>query len=188
MESWEIVPKLEVGDPESTPIYAAVGRACSTWEGLENFLSLIYAELCPTDRGAAQAAYGVVMSAMVRLDMILAASVYSVEGEIAAEVQALVETVKKLAPRRNDIVHGSVMGFVSGDPPVDHGFFLTPRPYRTRGWAPHGSVSPDDPQWKHFKYAYTSDQVLAYVAAFTEATKQASRLLARLQTSKQPQG
>jgi hypothetical protein len=111
---WDIPPFPEHGDPSADLTFAAVGRAMSEWEELELYLARLYAKFLgiPPIKAIAIPEYRDVANFHSRATAIQkAATKYFVshpnqdrEGEFAQ----VLEDIRQLAARRNDIAHGVV--------------------------------------------------------------------------------
>ena len=126
-------PYATSGDLIAEHTFAAVGRALSAWEQCETmFASLYTAFVKPQGSNhTAFTAYGTVMSARSRRDMIEASAdvyfqVYKDEtGVLPATLSRLLKLYKDAASRRNDIAHAVVMsGPLTVTEPIT--YFLVP--------------------------------------------------------------
>lgn len=116
IKAWDVCPWPSKGDNSSQDIYIAVGRALTTWEEFEGFLSLLFAELVGSrNTQAARQAYCAVRTFEGRSEMLKAASsAYFHDfpnNDFRKNILDLIKEAKNLAPRRNEIAHGIVRDF-----------------------------------------------------------------------------
>lgn len=119
---WDIPLKPKPGERLDLPddLYAAVGKALSSWDGVESTLARIFALCCQTPifgnplGEPAIRAYGSVVSFNGRAEMVDAASrAYfhnkkAPTAEIEMKLRGLLSECRQFAGRRNDIAHGRV--------------------------------------------------------------------------------
>jgi hypothetical protein len=114
MNPWDIPPFPEHGDPSAELTYAAVGRAMSEWETLELYLARLYAKFLgiPPIQAIAIPGYRDVANFHARAKEIEnAATKYFVSHpnqEREGEFKQVLDGIRQLASRRNDIAHGVV--------------------------------------------------------------------------------
>lgn len=124
----------EIGDPDDNSLYNAVGRALSSWEVYEGYLSLLFGVFIDpsSDGRRAKRAFCSIRTHEGRLDMLTAAAkAYFVDfssPELLNDFETLRGPDLNWSGRRNDIAHGCVQPFWD---PVDFtvcrgGYFLVP--------------------------------------------------------------
>jgi hypothetical protein len=134
---WDERPWAETGNKTETEIFAAVGRASSHWELVEQAIASLftvvtvgtyYAPTAPTIR-----AYSSIASSHNRVQMVRAA----VESwlhewkdfEFGAEVLAILNECSGWAGRRNDMAHGIADRYWDE---MEKGWFLVPSLYNIK--------------------------------------------------------
>lgn len=167
-------PPSHQGDPNAAPIYFAVGEALSNWESLEGALCTLFvmvtgASESPRVNSALRRAYGAIGFNSGRRNAIaLAAEVYFGPHWTAAKVELnrLLHHVEQASLRRDDIAHGYVCGFKTGD--TDHGCFLIPPEYNARMTFAFMQPPRDTFSIARAKYRFTSANIKQYNARFHE--------------------
>ena len=173
------------GDRRKERIYLAVGCALSEWERTESVLVGLYHIFCRTDRApqpmrlAVERTYGAIESTTGRLSVLEAAAEayfgkYWNDQRVRYPFDALVESFRHAAYRRNEIAHGIVIvpSSVTGNTGGSHttrryGAFLVAASYSTR----HNSL-PRDKITDHplsiidSQYAYMAVDLLGFSAKF----------------------
>jgi hypothetical protein len=154
-----------LGDETEDTLYAAVGRALSRWEELEEDLADLFTcfmgseEVVHDPRHPACRVYGSVPGFTTRADMLEAAAGAFFEKynhpEIRRRCEEAIKQCRKLSARRNDIAHGSRFYH------PDRGYYLVPGYYNSRKNAPDG-----DPV-----YEYSSEHILEYANQFAALTQ-----------------
>jgi hypothetical protein len=195
-EPWDVLPIEPKGDDTADEIYLAVGKALTTWERLDDTLGMIFGTIVRSEKGAASAAYGVVLSPASRAEMIVAAAeqTFSINDPLALQIVKLVNDVGRLAGRRNDIAHGVVTSFSEtrleeggGKTEVEHGHYLVPANYNRRKKRSKKAIR--DYLIEHgmnfyphlfHKYAYTSAQIYTYITHFDHYRQSAWATLTQL--------
>lgn len=119
---WDRKPWPKRGNRTGMKLYAAVGRALSSWEGLERELGVIFSLLVAgSNTKSARRAYYAVRTFEGRSEMLRAASeAFFAEREnipLQDKFKELFSAAKSFSPRRNDIAHGAVNHFIR-DPAV----------------------------------------------------------------------
>jgi hypothetical protein len=116
-QPWDVPPKPSHGDSHEDAISLAVGRALTSWEFAEEQLAEIFAifvnaDMSDVERAPAVRAYGSVITARGRADMLEAAGeayFYNApNSEIEAHLADILRTYRGYAGRRNDIAHGRI--------------------------------------------------------------------------------
>jgi hypothetical protein len=111
---WDIPPFPEQGDPSADLTFAAVGRAMTEWEELELYLARLYAKFrgIPPINAIAIPEYRDAANFHTRAKEIgNAATKYFVSHpnqEREGEFKQVLDDIRQLASRRNDIAHGVV--------------------------------------------------------------------------------
>jgi hypothetical protein len=133
---WDCPPWPERGDDNINIIFAAVGRALTYWETVEEELANIFSILVgnratyPATEPAIRA-YGTVISSISRTKMLSAAATSyfagDLKGTLAQEIKDIIDHANGWAARRNDIAHGRV-GKIKSRP----GYLLFPSLYNTK--------------------------------------------------------
>lgn len=190
---WDVLPRAQVGDPEPDSLYRQVGRATTVWELMDGFLAIIFATLTNSRSGAAEAAYGTIITFTGRTDMILAAADRVFAGrdnDMLAELETLMEELGKMSGRRNEIVHSAVTHFMHNG--VSQGHYLVPAIYNQRKrhtqakmrarWTKFTSVEEilAESAFGDLKYAYVADQVATYVDHFLAYKKRVTDLIPKV--------
>src|ERR1700676_4505667 len=135
--SREIPSATHRGEPDTSQIHSAVGRALSEWELFQSALIKLFQFLCETPSFAACRAYGTVTAASGRLAMLRAAkevffaSRDPFDGQNDAEMEVLFSAFEKAQQFRNNIAHGISVGFRLSDGSLS-GYFLSPPSYATK--------------------------------------------------------
>jgi hypothetical protein len=163
------------GDADADAIYAAVGRALSTWELLEMAAVDLFVLFVQSYSPAAKRAYGSIISASGRRDTILAAAetcflIHKVTEADALKIRRFVEHWAVASGRRNDIAHGVVTRVSIGE--KERGHFLRPADYNTNKNRATGWFTPfneNDEFWfMHGDYRYTKNDIEHFTARFGE--------------------
>ena len=158
---------LEKGDDTGDSLFAAVGKALSNWEHLENQLAFLFTvfvggKVTRDLPAPAVRAYGTVMSFKGRAAMLQAAAkAYFLSRPDLGHAEQWSDMVKQLegfSERRNDIAHGSVECSFDLDSEKKLGFFLMPGLY----------VSKKYPTGEPPKYQLTAEQVLRFAQCFAD--------------------
>ena len=163
---WALLGYRSCGDGSVEPIYAAVGKALSQWEELENRLASLFAFFVgdvPGDDAPAVRAYGTVISFRSRCGMVNAAArayfhKHPDEG-LEAKWTDLRKQLEGYSERRNDIAHGAARMLInprSKEGP--HGAYLTPGLFVSKKF-------PLDREWPT-QYFLTADQIESFSASF----------------------
>lgn len=182
---WEHPDSKENGDDNSDTVFRSVGRALSTWEGVETIFASMFGLFVESHSKAAERAYGAITSNSGRREALKrAAEIFSSkQGDKFPQndFDLLMKHFCRAAVTRNEIAHGIVMSFVIDNKP--RGFFITPAPYNSRKteartlswWKEVAEQSRADP-FKVFghDYRYTSADVDHFEKLFEELRKQAS--------------
>ena len=114
MNPWDIPPFPAHGDSSPELTFAAVGRAMTEWEELELYLARLYAKFLgiPPIKAIAIPEYRDVANFHSRAATIQkAATTYFVSHpnqDREGEFEKVLEDIRQLASRRNDIAHGVV--------------------------------------------------------------------------------
>jgi len=133
---WDYPPWPERGDDDINTIFAAVGRAMTYWETVEEELANTFSILVgnraayPATEPAIRA-YGTVISSIARTKMLSAAATAyfanDPDSPLAEEIRSIISHANGWAARRNDIAHGRV-GRIQSRP----GYLLFPSLYNTK--------------------------------------------------------
>ncbi len=134
---WDERPWAEIGNKSETEIFAAVGKASSHWELVEQAIASLftfvtvntyYAPTAPTIR-----AYSSVASSHNRIQMVRAALESWLHEwkhfEFGAQVLGLLHECSGWAGRRNDIAHGIADRYLDE---IEKGWFLVPGLYNIK--------------------------------------------------------
>lgn len=167
--SFERPPLATTGDRDTAQIPAAVGSALSTWENAERSFAAIFSKLVsPSGSGfAAQRAYGNIVAAAVRRQMIESAAEVFFRNFPDEQAQAELKELMKLhgaaTSRRNDFAHGIIGGDI-----VDDKFwhFLVPNTWSSKSRDMHLQI----------EYRYSSSQILEFDRKFSVLGGRASQL------------
>jgi hypothetical protein len=152
-------PLAEQGDKESSTIYSAVGLALSTWEHTEQRFAAVFSKLVspPASGYAAQRAYGTVVPANVRRQMIESASEVFFRNfpsdKAEAELKNLMKLHEAASARRNDFAHGIIGG---DDVNGKFWHFLVPNTWGSKSRDLHLQID----------YRYSSAQILDFERRF----------------------
>jgi hypothetical protein len=180
---WDVLPRESAGDPTPEPLFLAVGMALSAWEIMDGWQATLFGELVSSRRGAAETAYGTVVSSSGRADMVLAAAdrlLTDSAGDHLAELTTLVNDIGKLSGRRNEIAHGFVCNFETTS---SNGCYLVPPIYNSKKHLTSSAmrermakftssieIAQDFP-FARYKYAYTASQIRTYTGHFRDYQK-----------------
>lgn len=136
---WDAPPPPEKGDEDSDVLYAAIGRALSEWEHLEEELARIFSSLVVGGEGtAAERSYGAVATFRGRMDMIEAAAeafffLYPDDrSSLGNDLHVLITSARSFGARRNEIAHGIVRHNVRTGDWALIGLFALSAPRRQR--------------------------------------------------------
>jgi hypothetical protein len=111
---WDAPPFPKHGNRSQRALLEAIGRALTTWEELESFLSHLYAAFCEKSAydEVANFEYGQVTSVRRRMDELSrVAAVYFMKRpnqQLEGDFCSVVHQVNGWSGRRNDIAHGVV--------------------------------------------------------------------------------
>ena len=185
---WDVLPKEPKGDDNINVLYAAVGRALSQWESLESVLGSIFARLCQSDSEAPARAYGTIVSAKGRIDLLREAfACHPARKTVDLQgLPKLLDHVGHFGSRRNEIAHGIAMNLAYNHD--DQGCFLCPARYNSKKHfsdtskteALNAVPAPTDLEWMWGKYTYNSTQIGYYTARFCELDNRATHFLSAL--------
>ena len=154
----------------------SVGRALSSWERLEIFLAYLFSRLCEAETSAAGDAYGAILAHNTRNDMLKAAARarFRQEKHHLTRALDLLNRVRKLAARRNEIAHGIVLRHQLNKD--DEGCYLVPPNYninkRGDDWGLQG------------KYRYTSEQIESFAGHFHNIGEEVRHFVTELPASR----
>jgi len=180
---WEPPSKKNygVGDIDPNPIYAAVGRALTTWEWAEDILANIYSRLLFENHLREKYIFGKITSHKTRADCIKkAADVFfesSLEYQFAKpELDLLVAHFQQASYIRNDIAHWVVqcVSFKNSQQ-----CFLVPSESNSKKldeFVFDGKNSADFDAYE-IKYRYNSTDIEGYSIKFIELKDQAIKVL-----------
>ena len=161
------------GDPNVDPVYAAVGRALSQWERVEQRLATLFIVVTRASNSSGNAvrrAYGAIENGTLRRKAIIAAAEVhfgaSWEPHVAKAYNKLIDAVSGASKLRDDIAHGIVQHFKLND--IDYGAFLFPPYYNTGRTKPYltNDDGPPDFGWSDFRF--TSEDILGIECRFGE--------------------
>jgi hypothetical protein len=166
-------------------VYAAVGRALSTWEAMEEELAFLCGVLANvTDNIAFRRMFGTVDSSGVRRKLILSAGEvyfwpYDRDGATLAKLKKLIRAVSEASSLRDDIAHGKVAGFGRATKAGDIvGWYLIPSTYnkdRNKAFTPDQIIDQDSDEFPfNFlpgNYRYTSVNIDDIISKFKALTK-----------------
>jgi hypothetical protein len=113
-DPWDAPPFPKHGNKTQKSLFEAIGRALTTWEELESFLSHLYAALCEKSASdeVANFEYGQVTSVPRRMDELnRVGSVYFIKHpnqSLEGDLNSLIIYINGWSGRRNDIAHGVV--------------------------------------------------------------------------------
>ena len=176
---WNQFDQADQGDEDINVLFAAVGKAISSWETMESHLGSIFADLCGPQNEAPFRAYGTVSSSRGRISMIREAYAVSTLSEFMDDdLSNLLGDVEKFAARRNDIAHGLVQHRVVHD--KDRGHFWGPPTYNSKrqpSKAEHDMMMQREADDWHKglqgSYSYNSAQIDHYTAEFSKLAERA---------------
>ena len=199
---WDVAKVAAEGDQSEEVTFAAVGRALTKWELLEQKLAWIF-RVCVTDDAgnmglAASRAFGASIAHQGRAAMLSAAAEAFFGGamEIAkaranpdeverlvklkADFKEMLKLAGKYAPRRNEIAHGYVREWSVPRKGIDNGYRLFPSEYATN----KHEILYDHPQhpltgiqWPD--YVYSAAEINAYAHQFEALAATADGLSSR---------
>ena len=171
---WDPAPRDPNGDRDRDQVYRAVGAALTHWEQLEMALALLFGTIIDSNTSAGRAAYGSVVSAAARLDLIMAAADANKRisaDRLTAITRLVAHEIGRLVARRNEIAHGQVTRFrraegAAGKAPELEGHYLVPPYYNTRKHLSYRDKQATSTAFGTLKYAYTSYQIGYYALQF----------------------
>jgi len=179
---WDAPAQPPAGAPTRDAVFLEVGRALSAWEAVESNLAYIFATLV-TPRGsqlAALRAYGSVLTARGRIEMMVAAAAaffFGQEGvQEHAAIRNLLEEVAGFAGRRNDIAHGIVGRYDIGPPAsrrATPSYVLGPPQYATKKTMLKPRRSLAEVVHHAPRYAYSDVQIDAFRRQFARLERHA---------------
>jgi hypothetical protein len=161
-QPWDVPPSPATGDPHEDAISLAVGRALTAWEFVEEQLAELFAifvnaDMADLEKAPAVRAYGSVITARGRADMLEAAAeayfLNKPNEQLQSRFDAILRSYRGFAGRRNDIAHGR--GGQDSTNPA-HGWYLYPGLYNTNKY-PIGQPP---------KYLYSSAEINGFRAEF----------------------
>jgi hypothetical protein len=186
-----LIPNRQ-GDSASAPIYAALGRAVSAWEGVAAALgSIFFATLDQTARDKPydlpEEAFGNIKNVNRRVDQLLSAwQTFNVPYLNAPETSAIVAqldrdlrqaltAVRGWAARRNDLAHGYMTracapDYTKEEQPLTTQYALCPSHARVGKW------SRGEPE-----YNYLARDISAFAKAFRALDNDLERLAAGIE-------
>lgn len=130
--SGEIVLPTRNGSDDIKLIYLSIGYAAQKWEHLEHRLFDLFSAMASNDWLVDTQTYSALSSFRGRSEMIARLCEYRFcdDPVYLKRCISMIERVRKLSQRRNDIVHGqtsnmSVNPGRDGEPPKFQGFYLT---------------------------------------------------------------
>lgn len=127
MNPWDIPPKPTEAHDLPDQLYAAVGKALSSWDGVESVLAEIFSLFLGTPyfgnplQEPGIRAYGSVVSFNGRAEMLdAAARAYfhnkkTATAELEMRFRGLLNECRQFAGRRNDIAHGRVESLLGAE-------------------------------------------------------------------------
>lgn len=181
---YDVPPIPEKGDWSAERLFASIGRALTAWEGFEISIADLFSSfLSPSlSNLPAQRAYGTILSASGRVEMVKrAGEAYFLETPHAAAEAEFEETTKlaqRYASRRNEIAHGIVGAYSTPNGPTI-GLALLPPRYASNKHMLEKRDAPLPPK-ETPKYAYTSAEILFFRDRFSDMIKPTHRLASRL--------
>ena len=103
-------PVLKHGTQDIRELYLAIGYAVSKWEHLETRLFLLYSNLASRDFFADTQAYSAILSFRARATTIERLAEYRLKNhsETLKQLNTMLERIKRLSQRRNEVVHGQI--------------------------------------------------------------------------------
>jgi hypothetical protein len=174
---WDRPIPREHGDPDSKPIFHAVGYTLTQWEDADQALIALFRELNHTSRSVdshfvLSRSYSSIESHRAQR-IVLAATAdayfshHSERQDLRQSVAEIVNAAEWAADRRDDIAHGIAWQSISVDG-RDVGSFLMPPEYR-RESAPPPLPDAEDPfGFARARYRYTSADILSFAAKFSD--------------------
>jgi hypothetical protein len=171
---WDVQGLASHGDQSEEVLYAAVGRALSLWEELEEDLADLFAGFVGSEKrvhsssNPACRAYGSIPNFSSRADMLSAAAEAFFENfshpALRSRYRETIKQCREFSARRNEIAHGT-LHYDS-----ELGCFLRPAYYNSRKF-------PDD---HSPAYQYASKEIHYYAEQFillTEAIRELEKLV-----------
>ena len=174
----EIFPREVSGDVSPIDLYSAIGKALTAWELTEIAHGHLFAAVISAKQpDAIWAAYGAIDSSANRTAMILAAAKWSLQPnnpDLEKRIKDKLNYTNKLAMRRNEIAHGTVMGFTHGSGFIKPGqpmsiFYLIPPSYSSKRHIRNRlseNIATIDVPYEWYKYCYVAKQVDMYRELF----------------------
>jgi hypothetical protein len=172
---WDRPIPREHGDPDSKPIFHAVGYSLTQWEDADQALIALFQELNRTGRSiesryTMSRSYSSIESHRAqRIVLAATAEVYfshhSERQDLRHSVAEIVSAAEWAADRRDDIAHGIAWQSISVDG-RDVGSFLMPPEYRCEPAPPPVPDAEDPFGFVRAQYRYTSADILSFAAKF----------------------
>jgi len=162
-DPWDDRPWAQQGEKHEDEVFAAVGRALSHWELLEQavagLFTLVTVGSCHAPSAPSLRAYSTVTSSRNRVEMVRAAvEAWLREWKVCPLSENVVAALNECggwAGRRNDIAHGIVDRFADE---FEKGWFLIPGLYARRGRNELGRVD----------YRYNAEIINSFGNSFLE--------------------
>jgi hypothetical protein len=178
------------GDPASNPIFCALGKAVSAWEGVGAAMNAIYYAILDDDQrdeldSVDLNAFGDLRNVHKRAKnlhdrwRLFSKSLSTVEtpevGAIDAELTSALAAVRGWAERRNDLAHGYVSeteapDYTKDEQPLTKQFALCPSFARPSKW-PHAEP----------EYNYLAKEIEAFARAFRMLDERLERIAAHVE-------
>ena len=166
-------PLKPQGDPTVDPVYAAVGRALSQWEKLEQRLATLFivvTRASDSSNNAVRRAYGAIENGTLRRKAIIAAAEVhfgaSWQPHVEEAYNKLIDAVSRASKLRDDIAHGIVQHFKFNN--IDYGAFLFPPYYNTGRTTPYLTNDDGPPDFGWSDFCFTSEDILGIERRFGE--------------------
>ena len=150
------LPSEDQGDHSAESIYAAVGRALTNWELLQEELTFLFALLAGQNSYPLMRAFGTLESAIPKVKMLRAAAEVSLSPQLLGDTKKLLSAIDDFNQRRNDIAHASVAEHANKERSL--GFYLAPGFSVTTKFDIADWPNPSKYRWKAKQIDYYAEQ------------------------------
>ena len=170
---WDRQPGQQQGDPESAPIYQAVGNALTVWELAEGKFASLFGRLLAANMYSAERVYGTFGNIGAKKDALAAAAEITFHQKKVGKAfvdyfDLLLKHFVNATPRRNDIAHAIVTSIqIEGTP---RGHFLVPPVHATKKVDSRYAIADRADPLNIFgaAYRYTSADITAWTSKFSQ--------------------
>jgi len=171
-EFWKALPPRDQGDENPDAVYLEVGKALTTWEGVEMLFAMLFGIFVEATNPAAQRAYGLIVANAVRRQIISETAgvfftIHKVAKSFIDELDILMNHYSLASNRRSEIAHGTVMTFSFADA-RNAGSFLIPPLYNAKKTTAFWTKTREEDKYfmMRSKYRYTSEDLRIFIVKF----------------------